>query len=168
VRNCRKNSLVGSGTFSKAVNATGFPTARAENPTASQSYHKPLDNMGLFHYIFQNKDMNMDYSEAHKYLESKGCTFTYDNADKPVFSDVHVFYKGKEFGMMGLHNMAFYTDRTHKFITQFNYRTMWIYGGDEEFKKLVERYIADSNGELPSTDKLFDDVESQSLKNCIS
>jgi hypothetical protein len=110
----------------------------------------------------------MEYSEAHKYLESKGCTFTYDNADKPVFSDVHVFYKDKEFGMMGLHNMAFYTDRTHKFITQFNYRTMWIHGGDEEFKKLVERYIADSNGELPSTGDLFDDVEPQSLKNCIS
>lgn len=112
--------------------------------------------------------MNMEYSEAHKYLESKGGTFTYDNADKPVFSDVHVVYKGKEFGMLGLHNMAFYTDRTHKFISQFNYRTMWLSDGNQEFKKLVERYIDDSNGKLPSTGDLFDDIEPQSLKKCIS
>lgn len=109
----------------------------------------------------------MEYSEAHKYLESKGCTFTYDNADKPVFSDVHVFYKDKEFGMMGLHNMAFYTDRTHKFITQFNYRTMWLSDGNQEFKKLVDRYIDDTDCKLPSTDELFDEVESQSLSNLI-
>ena len=109
----------------------------------------------------------MDYSEAHEYLKSQGCTFTYDNADKPVFSDVHVFYDGKEFGMMGLHNMAFYTDRQHKFIEQFNYRTMWIYGGDAKFKELIARYIADSKGELPSTGDLFDDIDPQSLRNCI-
>ena len=109
----------------------------------------------------------MEYSEAHKYLESKGCTFTYDNADKPVFSDVHVFYNDKEFGMLGLHTMAFYTDRTHKFITQFNYRSMGLYSEKEEFKKLVERYIDDANGKLPSTGHLFDDVEQQSLKECI-
>lgn len=109
----------------------------------------------------------MDYSEAHEYLKSQGCTFTYDNADKPVFSDVHVFYGGKEFGMMGLHNMAFYTDRQHKFIEQFNYRTMWIYGGDAKFNELIARYIADSKGELPSTGDLFDDIDPQSLRNCI-
>lgn len=109
----------------------------------------------------------MDYSEAHEYLKSQGCTFTYDNADKPVFSDVHVFYDGKEFGMMGLHNMAFYTDRQHKFIEQFNYRTMWIYGGDAKFKELIARYIADSKGELPSTGDLFNDIDPQSLRNCI-
>lgn len=109
----------------------------------------------------------MEYSEAHDYLKSKECSFTYDDADKPIFSNVHVYYKGKLFGMMGMHNMAFYTDRTHKFITQFNYRTMWINGGNEDFKKLVERYIDDSNGKLPSTGDLFDDIETQSLKNCI-
>jgi hypothetical protein len=109
----------------------------------------------------------MDYSEAHEYLKLQGCTFTYDNADKPVFSDVHVFYDGKEFGMMGLHNMAFYTDRQHKFIEQFNYRTMWIYGGDAKFKELIARYIADSKGELPSTGDLFDDIDPQSLRSCI-
>ena len=109
----------------------------------------------------------MDYSEAHEYLKSQGCTFTYDNADKPVFSDVHVFYDGKEFGMMGLHNMAFYTDRRHKFIEQFNYRTMWIYGGDTTFKELIARYIADSKGKLPSTGDLFNDVDPQSLRSCI-
>lgn len=109
----------------------------------------------------------MDYSEAHEYLKSQGCTFTYDNADKPVFSDVHVFYDGKEFGMMGLHNMAFCTDRQHKFIEQFNYRTMWIYGGNTKFKELIARYIADSKGELPSTGDLFDDIDPPSLRSCI-
>ena len=106
----------------------------------------------------------MDYSEAHEYLKSQGCTFTYDDADKPVFSTVHVFYDGKEFGLMGLHNMIFYTDRSHKFLDQFNYRTMWISGGDSKFKELVARYIADSKGELPSIGNVFDDVESENLK----
>lgn len=106
----------------------------------------------------------MTYSEAHDYLKSQGCTFTYDNADKPVFSDTHVFYDGVEFGIMGLHNMTFYTDRTHKFLDQFNYRTMWIYGGDAKFKELVTRYIADRKGKLPSAGDLFDEVEPENLK----
>ena len=110
----------------------------------------------------------MEYSEAHDYLKSKECSFTYDDADKPIFSNVHVYYKGKLFGLMGMHNMAFYTDRTYKFIKQFNYRTMWLSDGNQEFKKLVDRYIDDANGKLPSTDELFDDIEPESLKNCIS
>ena len=86
----------------------------------------------------------MEYSEAHDYLKEKGFTFTYDDEDKPIFSNVHVYYDGKLFGMMGMHNMAFYTDRTYKFITQFNYRTMWLSdtGNDAAFKKLVDSYIA--------------------------
>lgn len=82
----------------------------------------------------------MDYSEAHAFLKSQGCTFTYDNAEKPVFSETHVFYKGVEFGLMGLHNMAFYSEPEHVYIYQFNYRTMWL--GNIDFKEIVARFIA--------------------------
>jgi hypothetical protein len=44
---------------------------------------------------------------------------------------------------------------------------MWLSDGNQEFKKLVERYIDDTDGKLPSTDELFDDVEPQSLSNLI-
>lgn len=86
----------------------------------------------------------MTFSEAFDYLKEKGCTFTYDNPGAITFSTVHVHYDGTEFGTMDLHNMTFYTDRSHQWLHQFNYRTMWLSdtGNDAAFKKLVDSYIA--------------------------
>jgi hypothetical protein len=63
----------------------------------------------------------LDYGEAHEFLKSLGFTFTYDSYDRNrtcFFSDTHVLWQGKEFGVMHLHNMMFNKDG---FVHQFSY-----------------------------------------------
>ena len=77
----------------------------------------------------------LDYGEAHDFLKSLGFTFTYDNSRSIYFSDTHVFWQGREFGVMYLHNMMFNKDG---YFHQFSYDS---FQPGQEFKDFVTDYI---------------------------
>ena len=80
----------------------------------------------------------LDYGEAHEFLKSLGFTFTYDKYDSNrtcFFSDTHVLWQGKEFGVMRFQNMAFVKDG---FVHQFSYNS---FQSAQEFKDFVTDYI---------------------------
>lgn len=80
----------------------------------------------------------LDYGEAHEFLKSLGFTFTYDKYDSNrtcFFSDTHVLWQGKEFGVMHLHNMMFNKDG---YVRRFSYNGLQP---TQEFKDFVTDYI---------------------------
>ena len=75
----------------------------------------------------------LDYGEAHDFLKSLGFTFTYDNSGSFSFSNTHVFWQGREFGVMYIHTMMFKKDG---FIHQFSYNG---FQPAQEFKDFVSK-----------------------------
>ena len=93
----------------------------------------------------------MGYGEAYDYLNSLGFNFYYDNSKSIYFSDTHVFWKGKEVGVMYKNEMQFYKDG---YVRQFTY-TGWY--SNQEFKNFITDMIMSEKEK--QNQKMLDDIK---------
>lgn len=79
----------------------------------------------------------MDYSSAYKLFESMGFTFKFDEYDREtMFNDVHVLWRGTEFGTMGLDSMVLRLG--DGYVHQFNYYGLYP---DSRVREVAEKFI---------------------------
>lgn len=77
----------------------------------------------------------IEYGEAYRFLQSLGFTFKYDNIASCCFSDTHVLWYGKEFGVMYNNFIVFHKDGKAHF---FYYDD---FSPEKEFKDFVLDFV---------------------------